>query len=759
MDWQSVVLLVWIVLLLAAVGGVFLGVLRPVGRKAARNVEWLCAWLARHRAWVLFVVIGVGFVLGSISAWRSLGSGSAAGYGQSGVGRFVDMAYESVRELTGEASPKPENPLLSRMARAAGLAGIVLLAFELIVKLFHEPVQRFRLLSRRDHIVICGLGRIGRELTAACGDAGMDVVVLEKDAENPAIAEAIEAGALVWIGDLTSKSALRVIGAARARHVFFVSGSDEQNLEAASDLLMVLLDPGQKVSDGRTRPPKVTLHLDRPELDVLLIRMKRELNEPVQAVKEWILNKSQYWTQIPEKWKHVDKTRDRLVRDGFDLRAFNVADRAIQDLFDAHVIDRRPVRAAGTDAEIAHFVILGFGPAGQRLALHLAGQAHFENQRRSRMTIVYAPEDALRIERFRSEFPALFPTQAIFKDAGSEFSGVDPESAEYAWTPDARLDDWGFGVRVADVKNPTDADRGVRFVCNGGFVRDAAGPLSPAVIDRLLALARDPSVRPMVFICDADDENNCSQGERLREELDLRLKQPGEPPPGREYAITIFPNVPTRPMLTRLTSPAQPESADLIPFGDAAVSCTYDKLAGDPITDIAKAIQRDFVKQHPSANGENPAWEALPAWERSTNLAAALHINAKFGVLGLRFVPKGTLNALSARLPDPESLPAEVRETIAIMEHNRWMAERLLAGWSLGKREKPENKRRHQFVPWRMLTDKAERMKDYSQLNAALRVCRGLIEGPDAEFAIVMANGPRPGASGVREVGSTSPNP
>lgn len=735
MSIESLVLLAWVLILLASVGGVFWGVLCPGGRSAGGSGDWItrwCAFLASKRVCVLAGVIGSGLVLGMIGAELSLEKEGAAAQGQSFVGRAVDLLYEAVRELTSNVDPEPSDPLVSRMSRAAGLAAILLLAFELIVTLFHEPVQRLRLWFYRDHVVVCGLGRVGRELVASCRDNRMRVVVIEKDAKNPAIAAAQEAGAVVWVGDMTRKSVLRVVGAARARHVFFLSGSDEQNLEAVSDLIMVLLGP-QSENAHRRKPPKMTVHLDRPELDVLLFKMKRKLGEYADAAQHLASDRWGDSDRCATECRAIHANRAWLEREGVELKAFNVADRAVQDLFDEHLISRRPAGDEGDAAQVAHFVVMGFGPVAQRLAVHLAGQAHFENFRRSRMTIVHDPEEAHCVERFRSEYPALFPAQSLVSDAGESLTSYESETQKNAWSPDPDLDHWGFGVDVADVQKPTDKDRGVDFVCNGGFVSEAGGPLSPHIVEHLVRLAHDPAVRPMVFLCGADDENNCSQGVRLREELDLRLKQRGQAQSGNGCSITVFPNVPARPMLTLLTSRAEPQKEDMIPFGDAAASCTYDKLAADPIERIARAIHLDYFTQYASQDEKPVDWEDLPVWERKSNIAAAMHINAKLRLLGLRLVPKGNSNTTNAELPTPESLSSADREAIAKMEHNRWMAERLLLGWKLGQRSEPENKRRHQFVPWEMLEDPNERNKDYTQLAAALRVCRVLAEGSEFE--------------------------
>ncbi|MGP1345456.1 MAG: NAD-binding protein [Phycisphaerales bacterium] len=767
---ESVVLVLWVLALLGLVGGVFTGVLCP-GRARAdaahtdetRRRRWAClfgtsgrwgrtvaAALARWRVWVIVGVLLSGLVLGTISAYctaevvAAAGEVDGAAYGQGVSGRFLDMLYAGVREVTGEAEPRAEHPLVSRMARAAGLAAVLLLAFELIVKLFHEPVQRWRLRRQRGHVVICGLGRIGRELCRACCKAGLRVTVVESDPDNPGITAATDQGALVWIGDATRKSVLRLVRAGRASHVFFVIGTDERNLEAAYDLLSVLLEPGSGgAGSGRdlaeATPPEMVVHLDRPALGTVLLHMKQE--ERLRLCAAELKSRC----AKPEHRAAIDGALAWLSKTDITLRSFNATDRAIQQLFDTHILDRRPVLAEaekrvemdGPSFEVAHFVIIGFGQVGQRLALHLAEQAHFENLRRSRLTIVYAPHEAEVVTQFRDEHPALFPTSEIV--AESDLGDYDPASPDHAWMPDPRLDQWSLGVRVREFNRPTDEDRGVRFVCNGGFVEHAGGVTSPVLIERLARLSHEPTVRPMVFLCDAEDEDNCAHALQLRQELDLRLKRSTRERHRRDHAITIFPFVPNRPMLTQLTTPEDANSADLIPFGDCAAACTFENLKADPVLPVATAIFADYIENRPPQIGvASSTWESCSAWERHANISPALHLNAKLRVLGLRLVPAGSASRLSVtNLPRHEEIASETATILAQMEHHRWMAERLIRGWSYGERATPENKRRHQFVPWEMIQDPNERDKDYTQLVAVLRVCERLIHGQDARFVAV----------------------
>lgn len=731
---ESIVLLVWAIALAAIVAGVFAGVLLPGGGTRGWHGRWLklpAIRIARWRVWVIAGVLVAGVACGAIGEANV--DGQHQDHGQGAVGRIVDLLHKGVRQITGEAEAKPADGLMTRLSRVAGLAAILLLAFEVIVKLFQEPVQRWRLSRQRGHVVVCGLGRIGEELCHACCRAGMQVTAIESDPNSPGIASAIEAGALVWVGDATRTRDLRLARAARATHVFIATGSDESNLEAAHDLLSVLLESGGDGGIAATllsrqrKPPSIVVHLDRPSLESVVTHMTKpsSLERYANELKK----------MSPEKDRHrqrrdaaIDRSCKWLVDRGIDLRCFNVTDRVIQELFDNHILDRRPTRVQ-TDgcsgeqgAELAHFVIVGFGDVGQRLALCLAETAHFENLRRSRMTIVYAAHEKDAMQRFRSQHRRLFPPPPA--------GGKEPEAPKVMFEVAESHDHWGFGVEVRNGDAPDKHDRGVHFVCNGSYVRHEGGAASPSLVDGLVRLANAKHVRPMVFLCDADDDGNCAAALQLREELTLRLGTKAPRPEAsrgscRDHAITIFPFVPNRPMLAKLATPCDSRSVDLIPFGDAAIACTFAKLKADAELPLAKAIMADFHAGRPESCGTPPEWEALSAWERHANLAAARHVNAKLRVIGLKLVP--VASGACGVHPSPDVLARlrnSDRDLLKQMEHNRWMAERLLRGWNFGERSSDDGadyKRRWAFVDWPNLVPQ-ERQKDDRQIELLMRV-------------------------------------
>ena len=78
-----------------------------------------------------------------------------------------------------------------------------------------------------DHVIVCGFGRVGRNLAQYVANAGDDVVVIEND---PARAAAAEGPAHVVRGDATSDEVLKEAGIERARVLVTALNTDADNL-------------------------------------------------------------------------------------------------------------------------------------------------------------------------------------------------------------------------------------------------------------------------------------------------------------------------------------------------------------------------------------------------------------------------------------------------------------------------------------------------------------------------------------------------
>jgi hypothetical protein len=343
--------------------------------------------------------------------------------------------------------------------------------------------------------------------------------------------------------------------------------------------------------------------------------------------------------------------------------------------------------------------------------------AHFENRHRSRMTIVYRPDEAEKVQSFRKTYPMFMSEDLPPTQAPAATTPFD------AWNPWEDMDKWSFGVKVNDKQNPAVTDKGITFVVNGGYVEHEGDITSDLIFTQILGVCSKSRVKPMIFICGESDDVDSAQAVALREKLDYCL------PESSRDSVIVFAYVPRRPTLTTLVKES-PVSKRLVLFGDSADSCTYNDLMFDLVGPLAEAIADAYDFKYgvgPPANA-NPLTAApnrvrftdRPAWERHSNLMAAAHLNMKLQYADMKIVPWDK----SIR-PTDRMIYDEKKRVIAQMEHNRWLAERLLAGWGFGQRSAPntpENRRRFAFVDWENLKD-SEGVKDFEQIDRIVNFC------------------------------------
>jgi voltage-gated potassium channel len=88
--------------------------------------------------------------------------------------------------------------------------------------------QRQRVRKMRDHVIVCGFGRVGAQVAAELAREGVPVVIVDSDAE--ALARAAAAGYAGLTGDASSDAALTEAGIARARGLVATTNSDANNV-------------------------------------------------------------------------------------------------------------------------------------------------------------------------------------------------------------------------------------------------------------------------------------------------------------------------------------------------------------------------------------------------------------------------------------------------------------------------------------------------------------------------------------------------
>jgi len=561
-------------------------------------------------------------------------------------------------------SDHPSNWLLM-IARLSAALLFLVVSGTVILRVLDEVRRLPRLLTRREHVVICGLGQIGLQLLDDLDSDGRakEVVIVENNPANPWLEYARNMGATVITGDSTKANTLFEARAAHASEVFVVNGDDGVNLEVVAELGILLEDPKLDRKEKRLhvhvhivdtnfattlRPYCGVLH-DSPKMSVQVF------NVPRTAAARLVTN--QLWSHVP---KHED--------------------------------------------EVAHFVILGFGAMGQALAIQLAQIGHFPNRKRSRFTI--ADRDVCKGS---SSFLSRYPRFTSWTDGEDGKLGVDSFSTE--------ADAWNWNESPLPNELRVSSPDAIQYVCNAEFVELPVGRSDERFALKLANQFCSAAVKPVIFICDQHDRDNFEMAVQLRDQLSCQGC----------VDVPIFVWLPRQPALADTL--ARTGEGSFVPFGECRSSASYLEIT-DPIRErIGRKIHDDYEQQAVKTGSKKvkKPWTDLRDDFRESNRVAADHLLIKLATLGFQI--RRSLDEIKKPVKF-DSITQAQAQLLAEMEHNRWVAERLLAGWRFApKGDTPEateaNKKRklnHNLVPWSRLHE--EQKKDFDQVRTVLWECQ-----------------------------------
>jgi hypothetical protein len=143
----------------------------------------------------------------------------------------TDIAYDTFKLFLMGSPDRTGLPVTIEIARilapvVAGFAALSGLAL-----LFHDRVQQLRIPLMRGHVVICGLGYVGKVFVDHLRQAGRKVVVIESDPANPSIDLCRSWRIPVVVGDARQERTLRGAGVHRAAQLLAVCPNDSVNTE------------------------------------------------------------------------------------------------------------------------------------------------------------------------------------------------------------------------------------------------------------------------------------------------------------------------------------------------------------------------------------------------------------------------------------------------------------------------------------------------------------------------------------------------
>jgi voltage-gated potassium channel Kch len=111
---------------------------------------------------------------------------------------------------------------------------------------------------------------------------------------------------------------------------------------------------------------------------------------------------------------------------------------------------------------------------------------------------------------------------------------------------------------------------------------------------------------------------------------------------------------------------------------------------------IARALHDSYRRTTPTGDASAVAWDELPESLRASNRAQADHVASKLALVGRVLVPDdGTA---------PDSFTEDEVDRLGELEHERWVNERLAAGWTPGSRD-PGARTTPYLVPWAELDE------------------------------------------------------
>lgn len=118
----------------------------------------------------------------------------------------------------------------------------------------------------------------------------------------------------------------------------------------------------------------------------------------------------------------------------------------------------------------------------------------------------------------------------------------------------------------------------------------------------------------------------------------------------------------------------------------------------DNLEKLAIAIHKHYnqiqLKQHPDKPLEWPAFSDLPDTLKYSNLRQARSIVDKLQYMGW------TIHPISAQGKKIDKISDDIIETLAVLEHEAWMAERISSGWVYGKERNADEKTSPYLVPY-----------------------------------------------------------
>lgn len=314
----------------------------------------------------------------SMGRWPALGLVAIAAFALGYIGfrayfdgigeqkAVLDIVYLTVQLFALESGAVPEAgaPWQLEVARFAAPATLATALAATAAMAFREQVTEWRLRHQRGHVVVCGLGVAGMQLSEALLESGRRVVGIDHDASLPAVDLLRRRGAVVIVGDAREAETLRRARVDRSDHLVCLTGAEDANAE-------ITLQAAELTTQRKGPALECLAHIRDPDLCVLM------------------------------RSEELASTHRRGIR----LDFFNVDEQGARLLIE----DYAPLRTTPAIARPPNLLIVGLNRLGQALAVELTRQWRASagaSEGRLQITVV-DPDASLTMDRLQRRHPQL----------------------------------------------------------------------------------------------------------------------------------------------------------------------------------------------------------------------------------------------------------------------------------------------------------------------------------------------------------------
>ncbi|MEQ1905084.1 MAG: NAD-binding protein [Pirellulaceae bacterium] len=305
----------------------------------------------------------------------------AAGFGGYGMWLYdsehhgpadpLSVAYHTLQLFILHA-PHMEHEVNWQLHIGRWLAAVVVFSVGIrgLYVLFRSELRLCWTWFRGGHVVICGLGRVGRQLVTAFRKRGDRVVVIES--HSPDDVDGLPKGVVIVTGDACDASVLRRASVTRAKQLIAVCDGVQTNVAIVA-----------KAGELFTHKYKGR-------------RAKRKL-------ESWLFVADEQLRQHFKREGLFPYTGNQFLVNVRGLHLFSLAARQV---LNANPLDFK--RIVAESSATAHLAIVGFGAMGQRLALQAAQVGHFANESNRKLKITVLEQwGSDRYSAFLTKYPGI----------------------------------------------------------------------------------------------------------------------------------------------------------------------------------------------------------------------------------------------------------------------------------------------------------------------------------------------------------------